>query len=516
MKWMISMLVIGAGFLRAGEMEVRSYQVSLSNLELAYERSQSRDGEGEPDPFDTSGDGGIKPIESLRGELVDEAGFESRFLEGVEVIRDCTSMIGELVGRAEFKGRAVYDVKGGRLIVRGDGNVHRDIRTKIEEEMLLSVMTEVLFYEMIGIGEGREARIWEETPKNAKLVAGVSCVTLPGLFYSANSTTGQVMLEGEVQLDEGYVENRMTVRLNLPDGVFSWKTGLVIPVGVRWAEVIGSVDGKSTLVMVVKQDVVTDTGLLLDEWILKEEEGAFLRDERLEEMRWRDPEKKQKRDMTKPFHEFEAPPSFDVFLFQRWPEYRKIEKEKYPELRGMEGACFGFQELLEKNGVAFREGDFVVYSLRSEKFLAKLSEDNLEVFEDIVIASMGIDAPRMIRVSFTEVQGADSRNQEVLRRVAMLSLPGQSATAKLGQDLEFEVEAQIDGEDEMIEMKTTLWKESGEATRPLFKTDLVLSNGRTMIVQESVLKGEKRKWLVQAKMVNLPVEVDELLKRRKK
>jgi len=496
-------------------MEVRRYAVGKEILERAYWEALNEEG---VDPWEEVEEPEKMLGEEWLGPEVAEAGFESRFLKREMRLRNCSELVGVVADLKKFNGKAVYDVKGEHLIIEADEEVHQIFGDLMRWSIPTLIMTEVSIYQVSGVSiEGRSG-FWEKVPAGAKLLASLSGLGLPGHAYSAQTTDGGMVLEGEVQIDsgDGFVENRMTAKVNLPEGGFSWKTGFVIPWGVLWAQEVGSEDGESTLMMVVKNDLVTMEGKLLAEWILQEVGGAFLREEMLEKIRWKDPEEEVERDMTKPFHEFEVPPTFETFLVHGRPEVSLVDRSEYPELKDLEGEFYDCRELLEQNGVSFSEGDFTLLRKGSSKMYVRLSKINLELFEGILESGTGGGAPRMIRVEFAQIEGDDIRNGRVLKKVGLVVVPAQMGSMSIGEGLTIEMEGQIDGDDEMIELRATLMESVGDMKKPSFKTGLVVQSGRPVVIQESLVNGVKNSWVMTARVLALDVEVDEFLKRREK
>lgn len=515
MRLGFAILVIGGGFLQAGEMEVRSYRVSLSDLERACLESLNWDEEGESDPFETSGDGGIKPFESWRGALVDEAGFKSRFLQGSGEVRDCRQLIDGLMGKETFSGQAVFDEKMGRLVMKADRETHENIASVVWSSMPLSIMTEVSIYEVPGVRLEDRPGIWAKVPDGAKLKAALTCSGLPGQAFSARS--GRMALETEVQVDfeDQIVESRMTVTVNLPGLAFKWKTGFVHPAGVDWAHEVGSFDGKSTLMIVAKQDLLSVEGVSADEWVETEKGGVFLKEERLQRMRWKDPEKDPGFDLSKPFHVFGVPPTFEFFMVQGQQGGKLVAKEEFPELKEEEGDFYGLDDLIKANGISFREGDFVVLKRRHSKLFAKLSKDSLELLKLLIEAGKP-EFPKMIRASLVEVEGGDFPSGKILRKIGIWTLPGQMASNEFGESLQMEFEAQIDGNEEAIEMRVTLSEGEKKGRKAMIKTGVTLESGKPVVIQESEVNGKNKIWVLTAEEVDFAVEVDEYLKEENK
>jgi len=308
-----------------------------------------------------------------------------------------------------------------------------------------------------------------------------------------------------------------------------------IPLGVTWVEQVGSRDGKTVLILTLKADLIQPSGVLFDEWILKEEDGEFMREERLQGMRWK-PELRIETESGTSFREFLVPPTFLSFLSntgndgeavddpfapdaggdaerkaRRWPRY----DGNAPELKRWRAAdLIDMRKLLMENGFEFRDEDFAVFSRPASKVLAKLSPLQMELLDGII----GIgppELPRQIRVTLEQWEGGEAGEASGDRLVGTLgstAVPGQTAGMSLGTHHSLEIEAQIDANDELVEIRSSLFSGRGKKKRPIFRTALTLDNDQSVVIQESRIDGKRRAWVIKARIVDLAREVDHVLK----
>lgn len=508
-------LVTGAW---AEPLEVRSYRVGLVALVSAHH---------ELFEDDEANYGG----EDWLGDLVKEAPFESRFLKGERKLRDCSVRVGEMIWKKEFEGQAVYDGGEGILVVRASEREHRSLQMSLEHRIPTMIRTEISVYEMPGVVAGIRSPVWKGAPEGAVFLTGLSFLHFPGQPAESRGPDGDFSVELETQLDsnDGITENRMALKVDLPEVGFEWKTGFVWVLGVPMVQEVGSVDGEKSVCVVMKQDRVLIDGSLFDEWVLKEEGGAFLLDERLsafEPMTHADDGAGNEEGEVR---RFTVPPTFEAFL-SAWISdeedpfgsagdegSRKNGSLVYdgndPELVKFGNHLRDCQELLSKHGLTFREGDFAVLVESTSTLIAKLSEINFELLEGIVCIG-GPNIPRMVRVDFWEVEGDAESGEDywkageakVSRKVGQILLPGQSATVRLGKDLAVEVEAQVDSNDELIETRATLSELGGDLEKATFKTGMTSRSGDAMLIQESRVGTLRKAWVVRADVVRLEVE----------
>jgi len=286
-----------------------------------------------------------------------------------------------------------------------------------------------------------------------------------------------------------------------------------------------SLDGKKTLVAVMTQEQVLSDGVLFDEWISKEEGGAFLREERL--ARPKKVEDAVGVEIAEGVMRFSLPESFfgfvhitpshgyegDPFEERKAGEHRllgvPVDEANYPGMKKYRDEVFyDATDFLRKNGVSFREGDYALFGETKSMLFVKAPKVKLELIEGIVLAACG-GAFRLIRVDFTQVESAekvDGKRLEtgefsLVRKVGSLVLPGQIGEVRLGEDLAFELEAQFDGQDQVVEMRARLTEDGGDLEKASFKTRAILKVGVPVVVQQ-VRKGDKwMAWVVTAEIL---------------
>ena len=157
------------------------------------------------------------------------------------------------------------------------------------------------------------------------------------------------------------------------------ETGFVVERDEPFIVELGSKDGVSSLVAVMKQDLVLFNGAKFDEWILKEEGGAFLKEER---MRDRDVVNLPKIDGVRCFRVSLGALDLDITPLGS-NTLAPVYEGNAPELaRFSKDSRYDIKELFQNSGVPFDEGDFVVFSIPHSTLFAKTSKQSEALIEE--------------------------------------------------------------------------------------------------------------------------------------
>jgi hypothetical protein len=443
------------------------------------------------------------------GAVVKEAGFESRFLKGAGELRECWRRVTEVIGYDGFEGKAVYDVKNGKLILKGELGLHRALRRSIENEMPIQLRTTYSVYELPGVGSEDRSGFWEEVPKEAKLLRELSWSSLPGSHSEASSADGSIWAASELQIDayDSYVDITGTFAVKLPEGGFSWRTGFPSVIGMNWAQEVGSLDGKMTLMMVSRIDQMRSNGELWDEWILNEE-GPFMHEERLEVIQPWSPSEVPDEDAGEE-RQFTVPPTFERFL--------TIDPrgEGDPFAAGDDSGrkVVPVRKLLEQNGITFREGDSVSFLRSSSTLVAKLSDDNLELLDGLMHSAIGQGPPQVWSVELAEIEGDDFRKGKMLKKVVLPLATGATATMVF-EGLEIEAAMDLDSNQELVKLELKLAEEDGGLEKAGLITWVTIRVGKPTVLRTTVVDGKRRSWVATVRVKTLENEVDDFLKQR--
>lgn len=479
-------------------------------------------------------------------EEVKEAGFRSSFFDQAGKRLSYTSSMKAILG-PEFVGEALYLPKREVLVMQADVAEHALLAEIVQDRHPTLMRAKVSVFQ--GPGEREGPSFDFVPPEDLKLLSSISFTTVPGVQVSAASSDQRLKVEYESQIDA----NGDIVEILLDLGYrgktqtksFSLKTGLTLPLGVGSFMKVGSSEGKSAYFVGLEIARVTPSGYLTDEWILDENGKVFLKEQRLARLRevartsedWESLIQDDK-DVVKVF---QVPPTF--FNWLGWedsegnvvddpfapddPEEREAQRAKkkptyqgnHLELRKWKpGSLWDAREALMMNGVAFRKQDFAVLSKEGGVLTVKLPFHQMMLVEGLF--GHGPVAVRMIAIELVRWQGGEAGvpgGDRVLERMAFLTVPGQSTEVRLGlrlgQKRAGSVEAQIDANDEMIECRFNLATKDLE--KPQIRSHFSLRNGGKMVVQEEVTGGQRRAWVATARVVRIPEDVLDSIRKTK-
>lgn len=497
--------------------DVRCYDVEPELLLRIL--NMNRPVNGNPDPFAEAGEAlpmddpdSLFMSEYYRS-IEKEAIFESRFLEGTNELLDCWQAVLAIVGYDDFEGKAVYDVKNGKLVVKGELGLHRALRHTIENEMQIQLRTTFSVYELPGVGLEDRSGFWSEVPKEAKLLRELSCLSLPAYTSQAGSADGSIWAESELQIDayDSYVELRATLGVELPEGGFLWKTGFTGIIGMRWAQEVGSLDGKTTLMMMSQVDQIRTNGELWDEWVLKEE-GAFMHEERLEVIRpWTS--SKVPGDKSGKARMFIVPQYFERMFGVLGSDPDPQDEDPFAASDHSREKFLPIRELLEQNGITFREGDSVSFLRSSSTLVAKLSDDNLELLDGLMHSAIGQGPPQVWSVELAEIEGDDFRKGKMLKKVVLPLATGATATMVF-EGLEIEAATDLDSNQELVKLELKLAEEDGGLEKAGLITWVTIRVGKPTVLRRTLEDGKYQSWVATVRVKTLENEVDDFLKQR--
>ncbi|MGC6459121.1 MAG: hypothetical protein ACON4R_12240 [Akkermansiaceae bacterium] len=487
--------------LHGAEKEVRSYRVDESALLRAHYSVYE-------DPFKDANSVDHSEQDWL-GKVVKKAPFGSRFLKGKRKLRDCSVRVGEIIGEKSFDGQAVYDEEARLLVVKAGEKHHRSIRGALEHRLLSMIRTEVSIYRIPKVKAKMRPLLWKEAPKGAEFLTSLLFVHLPGQSVESLGAGGKVRIELETQIDSNdpVMENRMSLWGEFPEADFEWLSGFSWVEGVPLVQEVGSLDGKMSVCVVVEQSLILKDGTLRNEWILKEEGGAILFEERLADWLPKEHQDNDGEDSGTVVRRFTVPPTFETFLLRTYEGKAAKSGEK-------EEGSLDIKKLLADAGIRFREGDSATFLRESSTLIVKVSEANMELV-DLLVNAGRPGPPRMVRLDFWEVEGGpeDSDNfwkaegSKISRKIGHTLFPGQPGTIRLGKDLALEAEVQIDANDEVVEVRATLSQLGGDLKKAAFKTGMTLHAGQPVLVHES-REGDLRKaWVIRAEVIKMEEEV---------
>jgi hypothetical protein len=495
------------------ELEVRAYRIGEDELREIYENWTKN--------------------EWPTLKIVQKPGFRSRFLkQGAEMLDFTTPMRG-FVGE-KFSGTAVLLPKEELLVMRAEVEHHEAFAETVGDQRSRMVRISIPVFK--AATDQPFPSFYANRPDGVEEVAQVTLLSNPGETARASSKDGFLTCELECQIDSNDDLLELRVDLTFDGGKqesFSVKTGFTLPLGVGFLQEVGSQDRKTSLSFGVETELVTAEGKSFDEWIEKEEEGFFLREARLASFQKageiEDLPEVDELDAKAEIGRFLVPPTFIRFIATTSAEddpFTNEEKEARGEEREEEGLIYRGQhpelekfgpgslldvsQLLRQNGLEFREGDFAVFHEESSQLIAKLPQVQMWLLEGIV-GYPDPASPRMVLIEFTLWES--EKRKRILKKISSVVLPGQAGEVSLGKKLACQVEAQIDSNDALIEMRLKLGRTKTLETSPMMKTGLALRSGTEMAVLEEVVNGKHRTWMVKARVIRVPEDVAAALSR---
>lgn len=382
------------------------------------------------------------------------------------------------------------------------------------------IKTTLALYEVPGVGREDRTGFWDEVPKEATLVKELSWLGISGATHVLNRGKGEMEVESEFQWDayEGYLESRLSIEVANGGGGFSYRATFYGIAGPKWAQEVGTLDGEKALMLVSQSDPVFPDGRRWAEWIEKEEGGFFLEEERLQGLRWKDPtvfSGKVGPDQSTAM--FSVPPAFMTFLDGASGDSNDPNDDPFAvndsdDQDRDKVSRKSVRQLLEENGITFREGDSVKYLRGSNTLIAKLSPENLELLDGIVNARVGLGPPEYSYVELTKVEGDDLASP-ILKRMVLPFRFGETTEMTLGKDLAVQVET-IMGADLLGEVRLKISETAKDLEHPDYQGGFAFRVGRPVLFQSETSDGVKTSWFMTVRNKVLEREIDALLKKR--
>ena len=159
------------------------------------------------------------------------------------------------------------------------------------------------------------------------------------------------------------------------------------------------------------------------------------------------------------------------------------------------------------SGVSLDKDDFAVFSKPHSALYVKTSEQNEALIEGIIMMSCMIDYQIMIRLDFVRVESerevtSKLENVEVKEKAGTVVLPGQNGSFQLGKRLFGEIEANIDSNDKLVEIRVNLAPKA-DLSESFFKSGLTLRGGTPVVIQQSRVGEKWEAWVVTAEVMEV-------------
>jgi len=426
-------------------------------------------------------------------DLVTEAGFESRFVGEGDELRDLTRWAREMCLLEEEGGRALWNETRGRLVVWTDEVGHREVARHFKQFLEVGLKFRVRVLKVKGVtmaGVGlREA----DLPENVEMVGEISGELEEG---RGQLDEGQLSVEMDAYSGADHViwENRMTLRSKIPGAKFEIQGGYMGIIEEPMVLEIGALGGKESWVAVLTMAGVLEGGTPLRDWVLDEGgEGKWWKEALVDSV---GPWKAPVFDGRRVRRRFTVPPTFLTFIGSGEDDPFSEDGEKPTAM-----------ELLKSNGVTFREGDSAIFYEKSSVLEVVASQEQMFLAEGIISHSpdsmMG-----MIRGSFVLVESKEKLTKDsmvagrywIREKVSHYLLGGQPAEIRLRRKaLLSEVEAQVDSEDRLVEVRYDLVSKAGGS----LKSGGTFEVGSPVIVQQEKVGSKWRAWVLTTSVLRL-------------
>ena len=425
-------------------------------------------------------------------------------------------------GENELGSQAVYLVEESRLVVFGERADQLAIKALLERDMVWRLKTEITVFSVDEVKAEPLYPNLTELPEGGNQVAKLSFLHLPEQGCQAITNEGGFEVEVESYIDSelGLFENRAICKME-HDGVkFSWNTGFYVINGKPKIFEVGSLDGKKTVLVSFQQDLVMFDGSPYDDWILKEEQGAFLADNRSARLRnFAEGERPLGGErLENGLLAILVPPTFLSFISNEngsgehvddpfAPTPGKSRDELAADLREASGIYLDLKrfqkhdlldvsDLMKAFGVSMREGDFVVYHALASKIYVKVSPEN-EALIDRICKPGEPEYPRLIQLNLVQFSkgGGDGEEKVIEEKIVVCTRPGPSAECVLGGRLKLEAEAYVNAGEGFVEARFRLSKKMGGELKQILDSGSVLLLGEPLVIHESEVDGVAREWV---------------------
>jgi len=303
-----------------------------------------------------------------------------------------------------------------------------------------------------------------ELPKDHALVAKLSFLHFPGQMCQTVTHEGGFEVECESYVDQEFevFENQMIWKMNHEEVKFTRNMLFVAEHGKRKIFEVGSLDGEKTVLVSSRQSLVMLDGSPYDDWILKEEQGAFLaeaRSERLKKLaeRWKPSGKRLENGLLV----IVVPPTFLNFISHDADESEEVSdlkkvSELYPELRMLKSRSLtDVTDFVKKNGIPVRE----------------------------------------VQLNLVQFMKDGTKGKEIRKKIVAYALPGQVSESVLGGQLKFEVEANLDS-GVGVEARFSIYEKVDEALKPIVVSGGILIPDQPLVIHESEVGGVLREWVL--------------------
>lgn len=481
------------------------------------------------DPFGGSSD---EDITAPRPEPLKSPPFESKLFREGDVLYDFKVFKKQLEPVQGQLAHLIYNSTTGRMIVKGEASTHWLFHSLAIRNAEESPQTIELAFDFL---------------EDNQTIFATTHRTLPG--QTTLLETGQkpnrlkIETEAHTYYEDNYTECRLVIDGLIRNQAFKLDTGLVLVNGIPSPIELGKTNPKEkplTLYITahaILHGDVRKSDLILDENARPVTPGkGFNAHHKLYQDGIKDPE------TGLLFKAYRLPPTFLTFIYSSGnPEPSDVPSEENPFAKPAEDP-FGADEpqvdgsqyvYLKKRdprvpasstdrvldlrkplanmGVGFKENEFAVFNMETDTLYLLAEPLNQDLTAAIVTPAGSWGSHRSISIEAHLIESKikptadllDKQEKTTLSRNALETLPGQSNTLILGP-IHFDVEAQIDANDSIIEARFELTRREGKETTFETKTAVTLEVGVPQVVQSTFADGKWRSLIITGTIINKP------------
>lgn len=430
-------------------------------------------------------------------EVVKKPPFQSRFFSEGDELRDLTPWAVAMYLAREESEEVIWNETTGRMVVRADEWGHREMVEHFKGFLEVKPRIGIEVLELKGVKIEGRGLVSSKIPDDADRIGRVTRVRDDWEWKEVDSDEGKVSLEiGDFGHDLEIWELGVGLRSEIPGSKFEVSGTFMGIIGKPMVVEIGSSGGRNTIAAVINVEGVLGDGVILRDWVLDEDGGRKWWKEAVADSvgPWRDPALDGDRKVRR---RFSVPPTFRTFI--------SGVDEDSEEL--------GPMELLMRNGVGFEEGDRVLFYEESLILEVISNRMTMELVEGIISAGQS-QSMRMIRGSYVLVESKVKLTEAMIlngelrirEKVNCFGLPGQMSKVALGKKRSvLEMEAQIDSEDSVVEVRYELKSKIGGDV----KSGGVFQVDRPVIVQQAKVGKKWRAWVLTASILRVEDYLEE-------
>lgn len=468
------------------------------------------------DPFGGPNEEDLSPP---RPEPLESPPFESKLFRKDDTLYDFKIFTKQLEPVQGKLAHLIYNETTGRIIVKGEPSTHWLFHALAIRNAEESPQTIELAFDFL---EDRQT-IFAITKRN-----------IPG--QTTLLETGQkphrlkIETEAHTYYEDNYTECRLKIDGLIRHQAFKLDTSLVLVNGVPSPIELGKTNPKEKpLTLYITSHAILHGDVRKSDLILGEDarpvtpDKGFNAHHKLYQDGIKDPE------TGLLFKAYRLPPTFLTFIYSSGNPEPAEDPFGSDEPRGDESQyvylkkrdpripasstdrVLDLRKPLIQMGVGFKENEFAVFNMETDTLYLLTEPLNQELAAGIVIPIGSWGSHRSISIEAHLIESKIKPTADLLEKLekttlsknALESLPGLSNTLVLGP-IRFDLEAQIDADDSILEARFELTRKEGKETTFETKTAVTLEVGVPQVVQSTFTDGKWRSLIVTGTIINRP------------